>query len=164
MTDRKSHIRKTIEENHAASWAILSSIPPEGWARRVYSEESADWTVRDLLAHLADSERGQVGQLQRLLQGSQTLPPDFDLQRWNRSAVAKRAGRAPEEHLSEILAAYHSGLALLESAAEADLDRVGRHARGDDLTVEAYFLRIASHRLEHSLEIQRALAGGSGRG
>ena len=159
MSDRKSHLRQAVEEKHAASWAILSSLMPEGWSRRVYSEEGADWTVRDLIAHLADSERGQVGQLQRLLQGGQTLPPDFDLQRWNRSAVAKRAGRAPEEHLSEILAAYHSGLTLLEGAAEADLDRIGRHARGDDLTVEAFFLRIASHRLEHAREIQKALAG-----
>ena len=159
MTDRKSRILQAVEKDHALSWAILSSIPAEGWARRVYSEEGADWTVRDLVAHLADSEGGQMGQLQRLLRGGQTLPPDFDLQRWNRSAVAKRAGRAPEEHLSEILAAYHSGQTLLEGATEGDLDRVGRHARGDDLTVEAFFLRIASHRLQHAREIQQAMAG-----
>ena len=158
MTDRKSRILQAVEEAHAVSWDVLSGIPAEGWFRRVYSEAGADWTVRDLAAHLADSERGQVGQLQRLLQGGQTLPPDFDLERWNRRAVAKRAGRTPEEHLSEILAAYHSGLILLDGAAEEDLDRVGRHARGDDLTVEAFFRRIASHRLEHAREIQQAMA------
>jgi hypothetical protein len=48
-------------------------------------------------------------------------------------------------------------LAQLERTAEADLDKTGRHARGDTLTIEQFFLHITEHRREHAQELKRAL-------
>jgi hypothetical protein len=42
---------------------------------------------------------------------------------------------------------------------EADLDKTGRHARGDVLTVEQFYHRITEHRREHAEEVQRAVRG-----
>lgn len=157
MPNRKDLIREFVVAKNAESMQILSALGEADWATPVHSTEAGGWTVRDLLAHLADSEKGQTGQIRRLVAGAQTLPPDFDLARWNRRTVEKRAGQAPAELLAEVQRAYADLLILLDGLAEADLDKVGRHASGEQLTAEAYFRRIANHRAEHAAEIRAAL-------
>ena len=158
MSSRLSSIREHVEQKHAESWAVLSQLSPGDFGRRAYTDEGAEWTVRDALAHLADAERGQFRQIQRLLAGKSTIPADFDLHRWNRGVVAKRAEQSAPDLLAEIYAGYQEGLALLDTITdEADFDRVGRHARGDDISVEDFFRRIATHRANHAQEIQLAI-------
>ena len=72
------------------TWAVLSILQPEDVESHVYTTEGVEWKVRDVLAHLADAERGLLGQIRRLLVGQPTVPDDFDLNRWNRSAVRRR--------------------------------------------------------------------------
>jgi len=50
-------------------------------------------------------------------------------------------------------------LAALDTVTEADLDKTGRHARGDIITVEEFFTRITDHRRRHAEELQHAVAG-----
>lgn len=158
MSARKDALRQKIMADHAASLAILKPIAPEQWARPVPSDEGAAWTARDVLAHLAVSESGQLGQITRCLAGEVTVPDDFDLNRFNRGSVKKRADKTIDDLLAEIEAGHAQVLAQLDKTAEADLDKTGRHARGDTLTIEQFFHRITEHRLAHSQELQRALA------
>ena len=159
MSDRKTALRQKLAADHAASLAILRAIPAERWNAPASSDEGAQWLARDVLAHLAISEAGQLSPLRRCLAGQPTLPDDFDLNRYNRGSVKKRADKTPAELLAEIEAAHAEVLAQLEQTAEADLDKTGRHARGDTLTVEQFFRRITEHRLTHAQELQRALGG-----
>lgn len=157
MSDRKTALRERLLADHAASLAILRAIPAEQWATPVPSDEGANWTARDVLAHLAISEAGQLSPLRRTLAGEATLPADFDLNRYNRGSVKKRADKTPADLLAEIEAAHAEVLAQLEQTAAADLDKTGRHARGDVLTVEQFFVRITEHRRQHAEELQRFL-------
>ena len=50
-----------------------------------------DWTVRDLLVHLATSERGVGQMIEGLLRGESIVPREFDLDHWNASQVRKLA-------------------------------------------------------------------------
>lgn len=158
MTDRKSLLRQQIAAEHAASLAILRAIPPEQWTAPAPSDEGAQWLARDVLAHLAISEAGQLVALTRVLAGDLAVPADFDLNRYNRGSVKKRADKNVAELLAEIEAAHAQMLERLEQTAEADLDKTGRHARGDTLTIEQFFQRITAHRLAHAEELRRALA------
>lgn len=158
MSARKDALRQQIAADHAASLTLLKSLPAEAWGRAVPSDEGAAWTARDVLAHLAISEVGQLGQITRCLAGEATVPDDFDLNRFNRGSVKKRADRSVADLLAEIEAGHAQVLAQLDKTAEADLDRTGRHARGDTITVEQFFRRITEHRLAHCRELQRALA------
>ena len=143
-----------MEARNVESMAILSALTEADWSRPVYSAEAAGWLVRDVIAHLADSERGLVSQMQRLVAGGQTIPPDFDLNRWNRRSVEKRAGKTVTEHLAEIQDAFHQALALLETVTDSDLDKVGRHPRGDEPTLEVFFRHLANHRAGHAADIK----------
>ncbi len=155
---RRDDIRQRITADHAACMAILRSFTPEQWEQPAPSEEDAPWRARDVLAHVAVSEAGQLGQIRRCLAGELPVPDDFDLRRYNRSSVRKQADRSIGELLAMIDTGHTQVLAALEEVAEADFDKTGRHARGDVLTVEGFFIRTTEHRLQHAQELQRALA------
>jgi hypothetical protein len=159
MTSRQESIRQKMNADHAASLALLQSFTDAQWATPVPSEEEAPWTAKDVLIHLAVSEAGILTPITRYLNGEPGVPADFDLSRYNRSSVKKRADKTVPELLTEIEAAHAALLAKLETLSEADLDKTGRHARGDTLTIEGFFLRTSEHRLLHAQELQKAVGG-----
>lgn len=159
MSERKQSIRAYMEARHAESWPILQSLRPEDLDRPVYGHGEEGWRIREVMVHLADAERGLLGQVKRLCAGEQTVPPDFDLERWNRRTVRKYADRPLEELLQQIEASFQEALAFLDSLPEEKLDLVGRHPSGQMLSTEDYLRRIVDHRLTHAQHIQQSLRG-----
>ena len=157
MTDRKTQLRQTIQADDAASMAIFKRITLEQWDQPVPSDEGANWKARDVLAHVAVSEGGQFSVIQRVLAGEGGVPADFELNRYNRRAVQKQAEHTVPDFLAAIERDHTQVLALLETVSETDLDRTGRHARGDMLTVAQFFHRITEHRRQHADELARNL-------
>jgi hypothetical protein len=139
--------------------AILQSVMPEQWERPVPSESDAPWKARDVLAHLAVSESGQLNQINKCIAGEPPVPDDFDLTRFNRRSVQKQVEKSPADLLQEIEAAHRKVLSRLEEVGEEDFDKKGRHARGDVLTVEQFFFRVTEHRRQHAEELQKAVGG-----
>lgn len=157
MSTRIDSIRERITADHTASLAVLNTLTPEHWAASVPSEADAPWTAKDVLAHVAISEGGQLNVLNGVLAGGDPLPADFDLARYNRGSVKKRAEKTIADHLHDIENSHTQVLAKLDEITEADLDKTGRHARGDRLTIEQFFVRITAHRRQHAEELKRAL-------
>ncbi len=157
MSARKDALRQAISADNAASLDLLKRLTPEQWAHPVPSEEDAPWTARDVLVHLAISEAGHVGQITRCVAGEAPVPDDFDLRRFNRSSIKKRPDKSPADLVAEIETAHRQMLDLLEKVTDADLDKTGRHARGDVLTAEQFFRRCAEHRRQHAEELKRAV-------
>jgi hypothetical protein len=153
---RRELIRDQIQKSHQKSWPILTDLSPKHADLPVYKGDNRSWTVKDIVIHLADAERGMLGQLKRLVSGQVTVPPDFDLSRWNRSIVRKRSDSKLSDLLLEIQTAYTEVLDFLEGIDQDSLDLEGRHPTGEMLSAEGYFLRIANHRLEHAVDIRRA--------
>jgi hypothetical protein len=157
MSERKDIIRTAMQARHAESWPVLNGLKPETLDLTVYTHGTEEWTVRQVIAHLADAERGLLGQIQRLIAGKTTVPSDFDLQRWNRSAVQKLAQVPIPELLDQIHLAYQEALAFLDIIDEAALDLQGYHPSGELISAEAYFHRMADHRAEHASDIRQAI-------
>lgn len=157
MSERKATLRAHMQMRHDQSWPVLQALTDEDLQVTVYQEGDQTWTVRDLLGHLADGERGNLGQVQRLIAGEQTVPKDFDLDRWNRSAVRKSAARQPSEHLDTILESYQRALEFLDGLPEEELDRQGLHSSLETLTAEGFLRRMVDHRAEHVADIRAAL-------
>lgn len=157
MSDRIANLRQHIEGQHGATWPFLESLSDPDMSVVVYSDEEQEWTVRDLLGHLADGEGGNLGQAKRLVAGEQTVPEDFDLDRWNRSAVRRTKELAPAELLERISKAYAQALEFLSTLDDQQLDLIGRHASGQMLTTEGFLKRMADHRAEHVADLRAAL-------
>ncbi len=155
MSERKDKLRQTIEADDAASLAIFRRLSPQQWDLPVPSDEGANWKARDVLAHVAVSEGGQLTVIRRVLAGEGGVPPDFELSRYNRRSVEKQAARTVDDFVAGIERDHAQLMAELEAVNDADLDKTGRHARGDMLTVEQFFHRVTEHRRQHAEELAR---------
>ena len=157
MSTRTQAIYEDLVGAHAETWPILSSLSSENLQVELYVEGETGWKVRDAVAHLADAQRGLLGQIRRLVVGEPTVPEGFDLNRWNRGAVRRRAEKTFEELLEELRGGHEEALEFLPTLTDEALDLRGRHPSGEWLTAEGYFRRIANHRREHVADIVRAL-------
>ena len=157
MSERKDELRSHMENRHAETWPFLQGLTESDMPVEVYSSEEGTWTVKDLLGHLADGERGNLGQAKRLVAGKQTVPEDFDLDRWNRGAVRRASEKSPADLLELIAISYAGALAFLDTLGESDLDKVGLHSSGETMTTGGFLRRMVNHRLEHVTDIQSEL-------
>lgn len=156
---RLTQLHQHLTEEFNQANALFSALSAEQWSAPVPSDAEAPWTARDALAHVLISDTGQFTLAQRIAAGGEGAPADFDLNRYNRSSVKKRT-EAPAAQLLADLAANHAAiLAWLGTITEADLDKAGRHAAGDMLTVEGFLRRLSAHRLAHAREIQASQPG-----
>lgn len=163
MAQRKQEIRDYVERRHKETWQVLQSLTPEELELQVYGHGGGPgWTARELIAHLADAEPGLLSQARRVAAGEPPLPPDFDIDRWNRSAVRRRKDESFAAHLRLIASAHEEALQFLDEVDESALDLEGVRPGQERLTVEGYFRRMVDHRAEHIEDLQRARRRASG--
>jgi len=158
-TLRAARLSLFLREAHAQSWPHIVRLAEQAGAVLVYPGDPC-WTVRELLAHLADAERGMLGQAQRIVRGEPALPEGFDPARWNRRAVEKRAGASTADLLAEIEEAHRDWVAFVEGLDDAALDRQGRTAEGELLPVEAFARHATEHRMDHTCDAEKSARGG----
>ncbi len=140
--------RKTLD--------FFRAVKGEAWQRPVYSE-GAEWTVRDILAHITSAERSIPRLIRVLLDEGRQLPPDFDLDAYNRRKVREMADRSPEELLALFEQRRAATVAMVESLSEQDLRTVGRHPFLGEARVEDMLKLIYRHIQIHQRDIRRAL-------
>lgn len=156
---RLDQLRHHLTDEFNQAHAIFSALTEAQWLTPIPSDAEAPWTARDALAHVLVSDTGQFTLAQRIAAGGEGAPADFDLHRYNRSSVKKRADTPPAQLLANIADNHAAILAWLNTLTTADLDKTGRHAAGDVLTVEGFLRRLSAHRLSHARDIQAAIQG-----
>src|SRR5262249_34465245 len=101
MPDRKTEISQLLDDTRQTLKSVLDQLQTADWELQIQETDQL-WTVRQIISHLADAQRGMTGQIKRINAGEETVPPDFDLNRWNRRAVEKAAERTPPELLKTL--------------------------------------------------------------
>ena len=91
--------------------------------------------------------------------GGPGSPPDFDLDRYNQSRVAKLAGRSVPDLLADLRQVRADTVALVAGLSDDDLARRGNHpALGND-TALADFIRIVfMHVKMHLRDLTRVVS------
>lgn len=109
------------------------------------------WTLRELLAHVADSERVFVSRAFWFARGFQSPLPDFD------QDVCSRAARANDRpwshHAADFRAVRRATLTFFQGLPPEAWSRTGM-ASGNPFTVRSLAYVVAGH-LEHHLAIAR---------
>jgi uncharacterized damage-inducible protein DinB len=128
----------------------LKELSPGQVARR---EASGQWSVRDVLAHLADSELVGGYRLRMVLAQDRPRITGFDQDLWAERLGYERAD--PTASLERFRVLRAANLDLLERASDADLQRIGVHAERGEESV-AHMVRLyAGHDLLHLDQVDR---------
>jgi len=156
VDERKEQIKSKLAATREDFYSTLNGLSDEQWAVRAYSEGS-EWSVADVLRHVADSERGMTGLMIQIKNGGEGVPPDFDLGRWNRRVVDKLGDKPPRELLDSMADNRAALLAFIDTLEEADWDKKGRHASLKIMSIEEVCHLIADHEADHLRTIRVAL-------
>jgi uncharacterized damage-inducible protein DinB len=107
---------------------------------------AGEWTIQDVLQHVADSERIFSYRLLRFARGDTTDLPGYDQEPYAAAAGANE--RAISDLLAEYRAVRASTVALLGGLSDEALERRGTQ-NGVTVSVRAIAYIIAGHELYH---------------
>jgi len=110
-----------------------------------------EWTVKDILVHVADAERIFAYRALRIARGDVTALPGFEQDGYVPNARANQ--RPIDDILAEYAAVRAATIAFFTSLDEAALVRLGT-ASGSPLSVRAAAYIIAGHELHHIISIR----------
>jgi hypothetical protein len=113
------------------------------------------WSVKELVGHMADTERVFAYRLLRIARADATPLSGFDENAW--AAVAPHARRALEDVVAEMSAVRAATMPLIYSLDATTLGQVGT-ANGKPISVRAVCWIIAGH-AQHHLDILRERYG-----
>ena len=117
-----------------------------------------DWSMRDVVIHLADDELVQAVRIRFVLGGDTPDLPAWDQDLWKRKLLY--VFRDPEAALSTFQQVRYSTAELLRECAPDAWERTGRHAEAGVVTVADLVVRSADHVEEHVAQL-RAMRGAS---
>lgn len=155
MSDRIVKIKEDLADARSYLNHVFDQVG-DRWDTQVYSEGAA-WTVHQLAIHLMITDKGHNNMLKGIASGEETIPADFDLERFNRRSVEKRAETSIEEVRSALTATAAERDAWLDTIDDATLDKEGRHGSMHILSIEKILGVVAHHDRDHATDIAKVL-------
>lgn len=122
------------------------------WETQVY-EDGAAWNIRQLLSHLSVSTRGQLNQAIGIAEEREVIPEDFDLERFNRRSVEKRADLSIEELRQNLNDSLQEIFTWLDNIDDTALEKKGRHASLEIWSVGQILYWMGQHEINHANDI-----------
>jgi len=152
--------RDPIEVLRQTPQELAEAVPLAAGAVRV-PEAAGKWSMNEVLQHLADSDLVFGWRIRLILSHDRPVITGYDQDRW--AERLRYADGDPAEALERFSVLRRSNVALLESASEDDLRRVGVHTeRGEERL--AHLIKLyAGHDLLHLRQLERIRQAVAGR-
>ena len=152
MSDRKTAILDSLDSSQQKLNGLFSRLQPADWERPIQDEDQM-WTVRQILAHMVNSQRGMTGTITQISAGQEGVPADFDVHRWNKRMVEKSADKTPQDLLKELEAGHVTLKQTVATLDDAALDKRGRHGSLEIMSVEQIARLVGTHASDHAQTI-----------
>ena len=157
MSSAKAEMWKAkLAESQNALLNLIESLTPDQWESQVFSE-GAQWSVLSTLRHLAESETGMSIQIHKTRKGQPTVPEGFDLDRWNAGTDTRMAEVSSDSIIETLKTTRAKTIEVMESLADDDWAKVGRHPSMGISSIEQYYGIIHGHQMTHIQDIRKAL-------
>ena len=146
--------RKTLIAGYKAGYrevvAALRGIRP---AELTWRPAPAEWSAREVVHHLADSETISGIRLRRLLSEDAPVIQGYDQDEYARRLRYQERPMAPA--LEAFKAARATTAQLLETMADADWQRAGTHSESGVYAAERWLEIYAAHAHVHAEQIRK---------
>ncbi|TAK01842.1 MAG: hypothetical protein EPO36_04250 [Chloroflexota bacterium] len=119
-------------------------------------QPAAEWTARQVVHHLADSESMASIRLRRLIAEDDPVIHGYDEPEWARRL---HYDRPIEASMAVVAAVRAASLQLLESLTPAEWARTGTHTESGSYSVDRWLEIYAGHTHDHADQIRRATRG-----
>jgi hypothetical protein len=150
--DTRARMIQQYEQGYAAVEDALAGATEVELDARPAPEE---WTAREIVHHLADSEMTSAIRLRRLLAEENPTIVGYDQEEFARRL---RYDRPPEGSLLAFKGARESTVPLLRTLSDEDWSRAGTHTESGPYSVETWLEIYVAHGQDHAEQIRRARA------
>ena len=117
-----------------------------------FVREPGKWSIRQLMAHLADTELVAAYRFRKVLAEENPPLDAFDQNAW--SAHLDYARRKPKQSLETFRRLRAESYELLSGAAEGSFDRTGNHSKNGSMTLRQLVEGFANHAENHARQMQ----------
>lgn len=152
MSDRKAAILDSLDSSQQKVNQVFRQLQPADWDRQIQDEDQM-WTVRQILAHMVNSQRSMTTLITVINNGQEGAPADFDVNRWNKRMVEKSAEKTPQDLLNELESGYVTVKQTVAALVDNDLDKRGRHGNLSIMSIEEIARLIGTHASDHAQTI-----------
>jgi hypothetical protein len=152
--ERRATLIATYRDGHAVVLAAVAGITDAELDARPAGE--GEWTPREVVHHLADSEMTSALRLRRLIAEEQPVIAGYDEAEWARRLHYDDRPIGPS--LDALAAARATTADILVRLTEAEWGRAGTHTESGAYGVERWLEIYAAHAHEHADQIRRARA------
>jgi DinB family protein len=161
--DRRAELIAQYRAGHAAVAAAVEGLTDAELDARPAGD--GEWTPREVVHHLADSEMTSAIRLRKLIAEEQPVISGYDEAEWARRLHYDDRPIGPS--LDALAAARATTADLLERLTPDEWRRTGSHTESGAYGVERWLEIYAAHAHEHAAQIRRGLeeaaaSGGAG--
>ncbi len=156
MSDKKIELNQKLDQSRHELLTLLASLTDAQWRTPVISEGDT-WTPLEVIAHLAENERGMSIHIYKTRQGKETVPESFKVDDWNAGLKGRMGAPTPAEALQNLEQVRVKTLEGLETINDDEWGLKGRHPVQGLITIEEYYHVIANHDVSHLNDIKKGL-------
>ena len=153
----RAQLIETYEFGYAAVEQALDGISDTELDAR---PDANEWTAREIVHHLADSEMTSAIRLRRLLAEDDPTIVGYDQEEFARRL---RYDRPIEGSMLAFKGSRDATAPLLRSLTEEEWQRAGTHSEIGPYSVETWLRIYAAHGHDHADQIRRARASAASR-
>lgn len=157
MTETDAMDRQALLEHYTTGTAdvddAVAGITIDELDRR---PPSGEWTAREIVHHLADSESMAYIRVRRLIAEDEPVISGYDEPEWARRL---HYDRPIEPSLAVLRAVRAASLQLLTSLTPGEWTRTGSHSESGAYSVDRWLTIYAEHSHEHADQIRLARRG-----
>ncbi|MEI6844679.1 MAG: DinB family protein [Actinomycetes bacterium] len=118
-----------------------------------------EWTPRQVIHHLADSEAQSYARLRRLVaEPLGSAIQGYDEGAWSENAILGYTELPIENSLAVYNAVRAGSLDIIKRLSLADLDRYGEHSEVGKFTIARWIKGYTNHPKDHSGQIEKVIA------
>lgn len=152
MSERLENRKQVLAESRAKLMDALERIGNRG-DEQIYSD-GAQWTLRQLVIHLALADKGHNQMIYRYAQGEEFIPEDYDVDRYNQRSVEKSDAMTLEQAIAALNQSRAELLAWFdEQEDDSFLDQSGRHPMMRILSLYQIITVMSQHEVGHADDI-----------
>jgi hypothetical protein len=140
------NVLELLQEEHQKIVTFLEGVPEPKWDFR-YAE--GKWSIKEVLAHLNDSERVFAYRALRIARNDKTPMPGFDQDEWMEALTVDHL--SPKDLMADYKSTRAASMSLFNSFTDEIWMRRGK-ASGYTFSVRALAYIIAGHE-QHHLQI-----------
>ena len=119
-----------------------------------------EWTPRQVIHHLADSETQSYARIRRLIaEPSGSIIQGYDEGLWAENAVLGYTTLPIENSIAVFKSVRAASLDILKRLSLEDLERFGVHTEAGKYTIAKWIKAYTNHPRDHAGQIEKVVAG-----